>query len=199
MTKEFAGLLAQVVPVFALAIGLELRSLSNRLKSIRSEYEDEHEEWAKQFSRRFGEMKAALAVARTSGRWRRAEMWAHYRGFRDLRALGPDSEVGQSGMLMLLILVLVVGQAYFSGVEFYALSVTSGQPYRPLMSVLSFDLMAQLRAVIDVAFLAPGVEAAYTAAVFVRPVCGERGRRVSTVVLALGCVLAVRFVFGFLF
>ena len=46
MTKEFAGLLAQVVPVLALAIGLELRSLSKRLKGILDDYHEMNEDWS---------------------------------------------------------------------------------------------------------------------------------------------------------
>jgi hypothetical protein len=199
MVKDFAILLAQVVPVIALAIGLELRSLSQRLKRILADYQELNEDWAGQFRKRFDEIKVALAEARAAGRWGRAEIRAHYRALRDLRALDPTSEIGQSGMLVLLILTLVAGQAYLSGVEFYALTVAAAESYRPIMSVLAFDLMAQLRSVIDVAFLAPAVEAAYTATVFISPVRGERGRRFTTGTLALAGVLVLRFIFAFLF
>jgi hypothetical protein len=199
MVKDFAGLLAQVVPVLALAVGLELRSLSQRLKRVLIDYQDSSEAWSEQFRKRFDEMKTALAEARADGRWGRAEIRTHYRALRDLRALDPSSEIGQSGMLMLLIITLVAGQAYLSGVEFYALTVVAGEPYHPFMSVLAIDLMAQLRSVIDVAFLAPAVEAAYMAIVFISPVRGERGRRFTTVVFTLAGVLTLRFAFGFLF
>jgi hypothetical protein len=188
-----------VVPVIALAIGLELRSLSQRLKSMLVDYQESSEDWSDQFRKRFDEMKKALAEARSTGRWGRTEIRAHYRALRDLRALDPRSEIGQSGMLVLLILTLVAGQAYLSGVEFYALTVAAGEPYRPLMSVLAFDLMAQLRSVVDVAFLAPAVEATYMTIVFSSPVRGERGRRLTTGVFALAGVLVLRFLLGFLF
>jgi hypothetical protein len=200
MTKEFAGLLAQVVPVLALAIGLELRSLAQRLKVGAAEYDQEmNEVWSDQVRSRIDEVKATLAAVRASGHKGRPEIRAYYRALRDFRALNPTSEVSQSGMLVMLIFALVVGQAYLAGVEFYALTVAAGVPYSSLMSVVMQDLMAQLRTVIDVAFLAPAVEAVYRAVVFVRPRRGERGKRLTTGVLSLASVVGLRIALGLLF
>lgn len=198
MAKDFAGLLAQVVPVLALAIGLELRSLSQHLKGAVADYQESGEAWTVELGKLLEQMRKAHAAAQGTRRWGLTRINA---GYRALRAFTPDpgSEIGQYGMIMLLILALIAGQAYFSGVEFYALTVAAGEPYRPLMSVLGVDLMAQLRTVIDVAFLAPAVEAGYRAIVFILPVRGARGKRLTTVAVTLGGVLALRFAFGLLF
>jgi len=199
MTKDFASLLAQIVPVLAIAIGLELRALSKRLGEVRTDHQTHPREWAEQFEKRYKELEAVLSEARAEGRWGWSATRRRFRALRDLRATDSSSELGQAGMVAFLVLGLVVGQAYLAGVEFYSLTVAAGVRYRALESVLSVDLFAQLRSAIDIAFLVPAVEAAYRAIVFAHPLRGEQGRRFVTVVLVIGGVLVLRIALGLLF